>query len=74
MEKETCTPYSNIKAELARNGVTQSQIADEFGYALNTVNNKINGRTPMTVDEIVQWRDTFMPDATIDYLIRRNTT
>ena len=65
-------PYTNIKVEMTRNGVTQGLIAEHSGCALNTVNNKINGRTALNVDEIVDWRDTFMPDATLDYLLERN--
>lgn len=66
-------PYFNIKAEMSRNGVTQAAIATRFNIAPNTVNNKINGRTSMTVDEIVKWRDAFMPDATLDYLLDRSS-
>ena len=65
-------PYPNIKAEMARNGVTQCEIAVHYKIAPTTVNNKINGRTALTVDEIVDWRDTFMPDATLDYLLARD--
>ena len=64
-------PYINIKAEMTRNGVTQAAIAEHYKIAPNTVNNKINGRTAMTVEEIVDWRNTFMPDATLDYLLER---
>lgn len=64
-------PYVNIKAEMMRNGVTQRMIAARFDVTQNTVNNKINGRTALTVDEIVSWRDEFMPDATLDYLLDR---
>lgn len=65
-------PYMNIKAEMTRNGVTQSAIANHYRIAPNTVNNKINGRTAITVEEIVDWRDTFMPDASLDYLLDRS--
>lgn len=67
----TAKPYVNIKAEMARNGVTQAAIAEHFGIAPNTVYNKINGRTALTVDELVSWRDAFMPEASLDYLTER---
>ena len=68
----TARPFINIKVEMTRNGVTQNAIAEHYGLAPNTVNNKINGRTAFTVDEIIDWRDTFMPDATLDYLLERS--
>lgn len=67
----TTKPYLNIKAELARNGVSQKAVADYYKITQNTVSNKINGRTPFTLDEIVDWRDTFMPDASLEYLVER---
>lgn len=67
-------PYTNIKVEMTRNGITQGMIAKRYGIATNTVNNKINGRTALTVDEIVGWRDEFMPDASLDYLCERSET
>jgi len=68
----TAKPYLNIKAELARNGVSQKAVADHYKITQNTVNNKINGRSPFTTDEIIDWRDTFMPDASLEYLLARD--
>lgn len=65
-------PYANIKAELARNGVSQKAVAEHYGVTQNTVNNKINGRSQFTAEEIIDWRDTFMPDATLEYLLARD--
>lgn len=65
-------PFTNIKTEMLRNGVTQGAVAEHYKLAVNTVNNKINGRTALTVDEIIDWRDTFMPDASLDYLLERS--
>ena len=61
--------YLNIKIELKREGVTQEQVAKHFGMSTNNLNAKINGRVPFTVPEVVEMRDRFMPDATLDYLL-----
>ena len=59
----------NLKAELTRSGVTQKSVAEVLGMSTNNLNSKINGKTPFTVPEMVTIRDTFVPDATIDYLV-----
>lgn len=67
--KKTAKRYLNIKLELQREGVTQEQVAKHFGMSTNNLNAKINGRVPFTVPEVVEMRDRFMPDATLDYLL-----
>ena len=61
--------YMNLKAELARKGVTQTQVAESLGMSLKNLNMKINGKVAFTVPEMVAIHDTFAPDATIDYLV-----
>lgn len=63
--------YLNMKIELQRVGVTQEQVAKHFGMSTNNLNAKINGRVPFTVPEVIEMRDKFMPDATLDYLLSR---
>lgn len=67
--KQAAKRYLNIKLELQREGVTQEQVAKHFGMSTNNLNAKINGRVPFTVPEVVEMRDRFMPDATLDYLL-----
>ena len=64
--------YRNIKIELQREGVTQEQVAKHFGMSTNNLNAKINGRVPFTVEEVIELRDVFTPDATLDYLLAAN--
>lgn len=61
--------YRNFKAELKRVGVTQTQIASHLKMTVNNFNAKVNGKVPFSVPEIVEIRDVFMPDATLDYLL-----
>ena len=61
--------YLNMKLELRREGVSQKQVASHLGMTTNNLNAKINGRVAFTVPEVVEMRDRFMPDATLDYLL-----
>lgn len=61
--------YQNIKAELKRVGVNYSTVAELLGMSMNNVSMKINERTPLTVNEIKKIRQTFFPDASLDYLL-----
>ena len=60
--------YLNLRLELRRVGVTQAQVASHLGMTMSNFTNKLSGKTPFTVAEIVEIRDTFTPDATLDYL------
>jgi hypothetical protein len=61
--------YRNMKAEIARQGVTQTQIAEGIGMSRNNFNLKINGRVAFSVPEVVAIRDSFLPEASLDYLL-----
>ena len=65
--------YMNLKLELRREGVTQEQVANHLGMTLSNLSFKLNGRVPFTAAEIVDIRDTFTPDATLDYLLETTT-
>lgn len=61
--------YLNMKLELRREGVSQKQVAEHLGMTTNNLNAKLNGRVAFTVQEVVEMRNRFMPDATLDYLL-----
>lgn len=61
--------YLNLIAEMKRAGVTQSQVAEHLEMSQNNLNAKLNGRVPFTVPEVVDIQQTFMPEATLDYLL-----
>ena len=64
--------YMNLIAEMKRVGTTQAQVAEHLEMSPNNLNAKLNGRVPFTVPEVVDIRETFMPDATLDYLLATN--
>lgn len=60
--------YRNLKAEMRREGITQSDIAGFLEMSTNNFGMKVNGRVPFTVNEAWMIRDRFFPMATLDYL------
>lgn len=66
---ESAGKYLNFIAEMKRLGVTQGQVADHLKMSQSNLNAKLNGRVPFTVPEVVDIQKTFMPDATLDYLL-----
>lgn len=66
---QTTNGYLNMKLELRREGVSQKQVAEHLGMTPNNLNAKLNGRVAFTVQEVVEMRNRFMPDATLDYLL-----
>ena len=61
--------YQNMKAEMKRYSITQSQVADLLGMSTNNVSLKINERIPMTVEEAKEIQQKFLPHANLDYLL-----
>ena len=48
---------ANIRAELARNAMNNSHLANLLGVAESTISRKINGLRPISSDEIGQFAD-----------------
>lgn len=59
---------SNLNAEMARYGIKRNEVAKTLGCTLKTLNNKINGRTPMHISEAFAIKSSFFPDEDTDYL------
>lgn len=69
MTTQSAGKYMNLIAEMKRVGTTQAQVAEHLEMSKNNLNAKLNGRVPFSVPEVVDIRETFMPDATLDYLL-----
>ena len=63
--------YLNLKTELERNRITETELADLLGVHRNTIANKLNGTTSFTIDEAVLIRDKFFPYAEFQYLFKK---
>ncbi|RKO63229.1 helix-turn-helix domain-containing protein [Caldibacillus debilis] len=60
--------YKNLRAEMARNGVTIRQIADLLGVRFATISDKLNGRSRFFCDEAIRIKRHFFPDCSLEYL------
>lgn len=60
--------YMNLKAEMARKGITNEQLANGIGINPATMSAKLNIAGRMHLDEAKCLRDKFFPGMTMDYL------
>lgn len=60
--------YKNLRAEMARNGVTIKEIAELLGVRFATVSDKMNGRSRFFCDEAIKIKRKFFPNLPIEYL------
>lgn len=58
----------NLKAEMIKNKVTASDIADVIGRTDRAVRSKVSGKTSFTFTEARSIRDKFFPELSIEYL------
>lgn len=58
----------NLKAEMARAGVSKEDIMNLLGCSIKTVNNKLDEVTDFTVPEAFKIRDTYFANLRMEYL------
>ncbi len=58
----------NLRAEMVRYGITQSDIAEALGLSRRAVSSRICETVPITIFELTVIRDIFFPDYSLDYL------
>lgn len=62
--------YSNLKAEMARHGITLEKLSQKLGINIGTLSAKLNVYNRLKLCEAIKIRDEFFPDTTIDYLFK----
>ena len=60
--------YVNLEAEIARKGVAKKDIAETLGVRLATVYDKLKGKHPFTLDEVLKIKNKYFPEFTLEYL------
>ena len=58
----------NLKAEMARTGVSKEDIMNLLGCSLRTVDNKLDEITDFTIPEAFKIRDTIFRNMRMEYL------
>lgn len=60
--------FPNLKAELARNGITYKELGKAVGKTENWIENRILGRASMPIEISMLIKNTFFPNYSYDYL------
>lgn len=63
--------FKNLRAEMAREGITVKNMADILNIPVNTLRDKIKGRTQMTVTLAFTIHKMFFPNVDIFYLFEK---
>ena len=66
--KKRAAGYSNLRAEMARLGITNEMMAETIGVNPGTFSAKLNQRGRLKLEEAVEIRETYFPELTVDYL------
>ena len=65
--------YPNLRAEMSRIGIKQTDIAELLGIRNVTVSKKMNGKSTFDIDEAFLIKKTFFPNLSLDYLFSDDT-
>lgn len=60
--------FPNLKAELARNGITYSELGEAVGKTESWIENRLLGRASMPIEICMLIKNTFFPNYSYDYL------
>ena len=66
--KYNSVAFSNLRAEMARNGITISKIAKIIGVTRDTMGKKLSQKSPINLDEAFAIQKEFFPDSDVSYL------
>jgi hypothetical protein len=58
----------NLEAEMKRNKISRSDIANLLGLSYRTIHSRFNGESEWGYSECVKVRDAYFPNMTLDYL------
>lgn len=58
----------NLEAEMKRNKISRSDIANLLGLSYRTIHSRFNGESEWGYTECVKVRDAYFPNMTLDYL------
>jgi len=64
--------YNNLKAEMARTGITGNDIAKLLEISLNTTYAKLNGKTDFYNNETFSIKEKFFPELEFEYLFKKD--
>lgn len=62
----------NLRAEMARYGISAADLASVTGKTERSIRDKISGKRDFTLPESAVIRDTFFPGLKLEYLFSRS--
>jgi len=60
--------YRNLEAELARNQMTKTKLAEKMGISLGSLSDKLNGRIKLSLREAIEIKKIVGVDMTMEEL------
>lgn len=63
--------YRNLKGELAKNNISNTQVAEALGVHINTITNKLEGRSSFSIEEAFKIKSCLLPSCDLYYLFAR---
>jgi len=60
--------YPNLRAEMARHGVTNKDLSNEFACSIGQISRRFNLDVEFNHTEMKKIRGTFFPNLSLDYL------
>lgn len=63
--------YQNLRAEMARKGLTIQDLANTLGVRYATACDKLNGKYRFYYDEAKKIKDVHFPECDIEYLFEK---
>lgn len=63
--------YPNLKAEMARKGISYKAISESAGISMRTFNNRLRGEQEFTWPEVLAIHETFFADLDLKYLFQK---
>ena len=63
--------FRNLRAEMAREGITVKKMAETLNIPVNTLRDKIKGRTEISLSLAFTIHKLFFPDIDIFYLFKK---
>lgn len=66
--------FPNLRAEMARKGLTIRDLAEAISVSRETVSNKLSGKTQIYLGEAFQIIERFFPDKDVAYLFAAEET
>ncbi|HHX63135.1 MAG TPA: hypothetical protein GX707_20855 [Epulopiscium sp.] len=60
--------FPNLRAEMARKNIKNTDIAKELTVTYDSISNKNRGKTEYSLSEVLKIRNVFFPGMSLDYL------